>query len=243
MATLFEWGSRLWEILVRRARTTSQIESGSRSAPDQRVPIYPEVDGGDKHLTLIDSRTIPSTYERGPDLSYLTESADYYANLLVKSAAIFDGPRLPDHEISMHNNRYVMAQWGLIARGTAAVPFAVEMLTSKIPEVREAGAGILGAVGGDDQVAARILESLEAEYRRASMECRFETLDTLVLAVGQMKNKNSIPTLAILVRDTTLNGDSRWGAVEALGKLARKRFDKQPDAIEAATEWLDKKGY
>jgi hypothetical protein len=63
------------------------------------------------------------------------------------------------------------------------------------------------------------------------------------LTVGQMKNKKSIPTLAILVRGTTLNGDSRWGAVEALGKLARKRFDKQPDAIAAATDWLDKNGY
>ena len=243
MATLFKWGSRLWEELVRRAPTISQIESDLQSASDQRVPICPEVDAADKHLTLIDSRTIPSTYERGPDLSYLSESADYYAKLLVKSAAIFDGPRLPDHEISMHNNRYVMAEWGLIARGTVAVPFAVEMLASKTPEVRKAGAGILGAVGGDDQVVARVLESLEAEYRRASNECSFETLDTLVLAVGQMKDKKSIPTLTILVRDATLKGDSRWGAVEALGKLERKRFDKQPDAIAAAIDWLDKKGY
>jgi hypothetical protein len=124
------------------------------------------------------------------------------------------------------------------------VPFAVELLNSKMPEVREAGAGILGEVGANDDVIEKITGTLEAEHRRVSQEGSFfETLDTLVLVVGKMKNKRSIPALAILVRDTTLNGDSRHGAVEALGTLVRKRFDKQSDPIAAAITWLDTNGY
>jgi hypothetical protein len=243
MPTLFEWGSRLWDRVVRGTPKKSQSESGARSASNHRTAAQAVADAADKHLTLIDSRTIPSTYERGPDLSYLTESAEYYAKLLLESEAAIDGPRRPDNEISTLNNRCVMAQWGLIARGRAAVPFAVEMLTAKTPEVREAGAAILGAVGGDDEVVARVLEALEAEYLRGSPESRFETLDTLILAAGQMKNKKAIPVLAVLVRDVNLNGDSWWMAVGVLGKLVRERFDEQSDPIAAAIEWLDENGY
>lgn len=200
----------------------------------------------DKHLALIDSRKIPDTPERTPVLSHLSESAEYYANLLIKSAVIWkdrplDSPRLSNDEISMHNNRFVMAQWGLIARGKEAVPYSVDMLRSEIPEVREAAAGVLGAVGGDDEVVSQMLESLEAEHYRPENKQTILTLDTLVFALGEMKNKKAIPALAALVRDTSLNGDSRWEAALALGRLARKRFDKRSDPMTAAMEWLDSK--
>jgi hypothetical protein len=58
-----------------------------------------------------------------------------------------------------------------------------------------------------------------------------------------MKSKRSIPILAELVRDMALDRDSRWGAVAALGKVVRKRFDKQPDPIAAAIDWLNSKGH
>src|SRR5262245_59855008 len=160
IASLFRLWSRFWQ------------RKGGEDAitvPNPEPRDSCERNHTDPHLALIDSRTIPSTPQRTPVLSYLSESSEYYANLLSRSAVIFkNGPRLPDDEISMHNNRFVTAQWGLIARGKEAVPVAVGMLRSEIPEVREAAAGVLGAVGRDDGVVLRVLEALEAEYRCAA---------------------------------------------------------------------------
>jgi len=232
----FKWLGRLWN-------------QGSRSASgDVSSQEPPEASHStDKHLALIDSRTIPSTPQNAPVLTYLSESATYYAKLLLRSAVIFKdvprpGPRLSNDEISMHNNRFVMSQWGLIARGKEAVPFAVDMLHSEITEVREAAAGVLGAVGRDEEVVSHVLQALEAEYHRPVSKQTILTLDTLVGALGRMKNKQAIPILATLLRDTALNYDSRFAVAEALGNLARKRFEKRPDPIAAATEWLDSKG-
>jgi hypothetical protein len=243
MAALFNWALRHWTRFFRPAAKSSQQALVPQPSVVEPVPNRTTAEMADKHLALIDSRELPSTPERTPVLSYLTESADYYADLLIASAAIYDGPRLANEEISKLNNRYVMAEWGLIARGTDSIPFAIQMLESKTPEVREAGASVLASVGSDDEVMGRILETLEAEYHRSAVDHEFETLDTLISAVEQMKNKQAIPMLARLVRDANLNGDSRWAAVEALGTLARRRFEKQPDPIAAALEWLEKKGY
>lgn len=40
----------------------------------------------DNHVALIDRREIPLTDQRGPVLSYLTESAPYYFDLICDSA-------------------------------------------------------------------------------------------------------------------------------------------------------------
>ena len=233
-------------------RQLGQWPSRPRSQQQRRATVGAEPqDNGeqnltDKHLALIDSGKIPNTPERTPVLSHLSESAEYYANLLLKSAVVFkdhprEGPRLSNDAISMHYHRFVMAEWGLIARGKEAVPYSVDLLRSEIPEVREAAAGVLLGVGGDEEVVSHVLESLEAEYHRPANKQTIQSLDTLVLALGEMKNKKAIPALAALVRDTSLNGDSRWGAALAIGRLARKRFDKGSDPITAAMEWLDSK--
>ena len=66
-----------------------------------------------KHLELIDSGEIPHEYSTGPDLSYYTESAEYYYNLIVESAPhLKDKPRAVtdiDREMaSVANNRIVL---------------------------------------------------------------------------------------------------------------------------------------
>jgi hypothetical protein len=51
--------------------------------------VIPQAESETRHLALIDIRTIPFTPQRTPILSYLSESAEYYANLLGGSAVIF----------------------------------------------------------------------------------------------------------------------------------------------------------
>ena len=57
-----------------------------------------------------------------------------------------------------------MPRWGLIYVGAAAVPFALEMLKTSVPEAREGGAGILPAVGQDDAVIETILAALAMRW-------------------------------------------------------------------------------
>src|SRR5262245_46554790 len=83
------------------------------------------------HLALIDSREIPHEYSTGPDLTYYTESAQFYYDLIVESSPhLKDKPRAAtnmDREMAaIANNRIVNASWGLIARGVESVPFAVQ---------------------------------------------------------------------------------------------------------------------
>ena len=77
------------------------------------------------HVALIDSRQIPHSYEGRPDLSYYTESAQFYYDLICESVPhLKDKPRAAtdrDREMaSLAYNRIVHATWGLIARGADA---------------------------------------------------------------------------------------------------------------------------
>jgi hypothetical protein len=58
-----------------------------------------------------------------------------------------------------------------------------------------------------------------------------EERDTLLQALGQMRSKDAVPVIARLIRSDSTDGDTRTMAVEALGKIARRRFDKRPDPL------------
>ena len=63
--------------------------------------------------------------------------------------AAYDAGRM---SVNRYWKRRVQANWGLIARGGEAVPFALEMLRSRNPDIREDGAGVLAALGQDEGV-------------------------------------------------------------------------------------------
>lgn len=162
------------------------------------------------------------TDRRGvPDLSTFTASAeDYYALHL-------EAVREPDF------TKRVTASWGLIARGSASVPHLLRMLTSSEPDSREDAAGALAWLGSDKgSVVTELLEALEHEDDQ-------QARDSIVIALGALRNRAAIPALAALVRDSGLDGDTRRTAVESLGRIVRRRFDRQADPEGAAIAWLD----
>jgi HEAT repeat protein len=132
--------------------------------------------------------------------------------------------------------RRVQADRGLIRRGNEAVPIAVEMLHSRNPDTREDGAGVLAALGEDEGVIDALLGALEAEVEE-------QPRDAMIEALGRLKNRRAIPYLAQVIRNANSDGDTRWGAVEALGRIVRLRFDRQPDAFGTALAWLDSHGF
>ena len=159
--------------------------------------------------------------ERGkPDLSYYRDGPEYYAAMHEEYRRAV---RTPGHDSKLEFGRRVHSAWGLIAQGAASVPYAIAMLESGDSATREDGAGVLAQIGRDPAVdtVAR---------------------DGIILALGALKSLAAIPALGAIIRDPKADGDTRWTAAESLGRIVRRRFERQPDAIEAAIAWLDKHG-
>ena len=171
------------------------------------------------------------TDEKGkPDLRYYDEPAAFYAAM--HAQAIRDS-RNKEADSRQTFARRVHGCWGLIARGEDSVPFALEMLASGNSDAREDGAAVLAEVGRNETVVARLLDALEAE---ADTQAR----DSIVQALGGLRNKLAIPGLAAMVEDEGTDGDTRWMAVESLGKIVRRRFLAKPDPVAAALDWIAK---
>jgi hypothetical protein len=81
-----------------------------------------------------------------------------------------------------------------------------------------------------------LLGALEAEVED-------QPRDAMIEALGHLKTRRAIPYLAHVIRNADTDGDTRWSAVEALGRIVRRRFDRQPDAFNAALGWLDSHGF
>lgn len=97
---------------------------------------------------------------------------------------------------------------------------------------REDGAAILAELGEDETVVDKLIERLNSENDTAAR-------DSMILALGRLKNKKAVPLLAKIIRDPVTDGDTKWTAVESLGLIVRKRFLKQVEPVSAAVAWLD----
>ena len=168
-----------------------------------------------------------------PDLTRYADPLEHYLLLYEQYLGALGGRRGPGYEIDLAFRRRAHATWGLIAKGIAAVPHALAMLKRREREAREDGAAILAALGQQHTVVSALLQALEAEDQS-------EPKDSMILALGQMRSKEALPALARIIRNRSVDGDTRWTAVEALGRIARRPFIKQPDPVAAALAWLDK---
>ena len=169
--------------------------------------------------------------ERGkPDLGYYVDPASYYADM---HAQAMKDARNKEVDSRLTFGRRVHACWGLIAKGVEGIPFALDMLRSGNSDAREDAAGILAEAGRDDGLVAQLLEALRAE---TDIQAR----DSIILALGALRNRAAVPDLAAIIVDESQDGDTRWTAVEALGKVVRRRFLAQPYPLGAALEWIGK---
>lgn len=226
---MFHHLKHLWQ----RGRKDPQSPLNARA---QLLVKYPT------HLALIDSCEIPHTYETGPDLSYYTESAEYYYSLICSEAChLKDKPRAStsaERERSgLASRRMASAEWGLIAHASDAIPFALKLLASSDPDIRGHGAGVFCGLRNPEhlpKILPAITRVLETEQDR-------ETIDSLLVALGEFRSRDAIPCLARFILDQGEDLDTRWTAAQALGKVIRKRFDKKnSDAVALAVEWLEK---
>lgn len=78
----------------------------------------------------------------------------------------------------------------------------------------------------------------------AALEAETEDVprDGIIAALGALKNRSAVPTLAALIRSESTDSDTRLCAAESLGQIVRRRFDRRDDPIAAAVAWLDAHG-
>ena len=183
---------------------------------------------------LLEEVYYPKDEKGRPDLSYYTKPLGYYINMYEEFLATY---LKGDLEIArMPYDQRIHGSWGLISKGSEAIPYALSLLTRKEPEAREDACGIFLAFGEDENVLDQVISKLQNEP---------DTLvrDTMILVLGEMKNIKAIPILAEFIFDPATDGDTRWTAIESLGKIVRKRFLKKEDPELAARVWLQKNGY
>jgi hypothetical protein len=167
-----------------------------------------------------------------PDLSYYRDPLAYYIQMYEQFLDSLEGRKSGvGYEVELQFKRRVHAQWGLIAKGSEATPYALSLLKRSEPEAREDGASLLAELGKDNGVVDALLESLEAETE-------LEARDSMIITLGTLKNRRAIPALARIIRDESDNHDTRWTATESLGAIVRRRFIDTADPIKSALEWL-----
>jgi hypothetical protein len=175
--------------------------------------------------------SFPRDKDGRPDLSCYTEPVEYYVRMHEAYLSALRGPRLSKAEGELAWSRRANAQWGLIAKGTAAIPYARRMLPSTEPEAREDGAAILSVIGRDEAAVDAVLAALTVETDTTAR-------DTLIGALGTMRSRKGISALAKIIADTACNYDTRCAAVESLGAIVGRRFHEQADPIQAASDWI-----
>jgi hypothetical protein len=175
---------------------------------------------------------IPVDSNGRPDLSRYRDPPEYYADMYTAYPDSLKSRAADPQESNLAFRRRVHAVWGLIANGTGAIPIALDMLHSSSADAREDGAAILAEIGTDPAVLGHLLKALAEETDTTAR-------DSIVQALGTLKNRKAIPALAALIRDNNTDADTRRTAVESLGRIVRRRFLRQDDPIQAALAWLE----
>jgi hypothetical protein len=75
------------------------------------------------------------TEARTPVRSAFTKSPEHYAEMLHTAVSLYDNSPSKGDAALIYACQ-VHAEWGLIYAGAAAIPFAIEMLKSRVPEAR-----------------------------------------------------------------------------------------------------------
>ena len=194
----------------------------------------------------LEEATYPRDARGAPDLTRFTRPVEHYAGYIADYLQSLESPHRPSRsrEWQTHEyQKYVLGQWGLIARGPSeALPTVLQLLRHQLPEGRQAAAGVLDA--WTTSVAAMEAPALAAAERELSgRDTDIETVSTLIGILGRERSEAALPLLARVLRDpASRTGDVDWCAVEAIGAIAGRPFRDEQDPRLAAELWLQQRG-
>jgi len=184
----------------------------------------------------LEEDSFPKDKSGKPDLSlYKKPLADYIAMYEASMAEIPKRELSPDRANLAWRQR-VYAVWGFTAKGTEAIPYLLTLVRHKNPGAREDSAFLLGELKRSEGIADVLTDQLEKETDLVAKT-------SFILALGSLRYKQAIPTLARLIFDNRTDPDHRIDAVDSLDKIAKTSFSKSSDPVGAATEWLKASGH
>jgi hypothetical protein len=204
-----------------------------------------------------EERHYPMDEHRAPILSHFTQPVRRYVELYEQHLAFdrvyekhlkyrwHDWSAWPQWMYEAATNMYdknLLAVWGMIAKGAESVPNGLELLRRDEPDARADGASVLGAVGRQESIVDEVIAAAEALWLVSNPDREtLEAVDSMIIALAQLRNRRAIPLLARIIRSGATDGDTRWTAAEALGTIVRRKF-KHPDPVSQALAWLEKNG-
>jgi len=203
--------------------------------------------GAEKPPPDLEEAHYPRDASGAPDLTRFTKSVEHYARYIrdyLESLESPRGARPPAQEWQAYEyQKYVLGQWGLIARGPSqALPTVMRLLQHRIPEGRQAASAVLGA-WADRGAALEEPMLAAADKELVSPDPDIETLSMLIGMLGRERSEASLPLLARVLRDpNSRNGDIDRCAIEAIGDIAGRKFIDASEPEQATERWLQQRG-
>lgn len=195
-------------------------------------------------LPLTDPEEIRLWSGRGaPDRAQFRKPAEFYYHRYVELSKEVLRPRGhawseryhsdPELRRQFHEmyQEMVNCTWGLLARQAESIPFALKLLSSSSADHRGTAGFFLGSLRGHPEVAPMLVSALQQETET-------EARDTIIVALGRLRDPSAIPALAAIVRDAASDADTRFTAAQAICQITNRRFRRER-LIESVVGWLD----
>jgi hypothetical protein len=189
-----------------------------------------------KRKFRIEEDNIPIDAKGKPELSRYTKPLAHYISLYEASMA-----RIPEAELSSERANFafrqrVHATWGLMAKGTEAIPYLLTLVSRKNSDAREDASFLLGELKRTDGIADVLLAHLNNEKDLVAQSA-------MIGALGKLRYKPAVHAMARLILSDDIDRDIRLDAVDSLGRIEKIAFSKSNDPLAAATSWLATEGY
>ena len=121
-------------------------------------------------------------------------------------------------------------EWGLLAKGQDALPFLLTLIRHPNPDAREDSSFLLGKLKLSDDISGQLLRCLQNEKDLVVLSAIMESL-------GKLRYRPAIPALASFILDKNTDIDTRWNAIDSLGRIVGEEFS-EPGKVQKAEAWL-----
>lgn len=128
------------------------------------------------------------------------------------------------------------AKWALVNRGAESVTFLLDMLAGDDPAVRDDARSVLRQLASNDEVVRVLMDLLDSEPAP-------DRLVAAIDALGTMRDPRAVSPLVRMVHDPNADGSVVSVALESLGRIALRRFDRSEDPLGALDGWLATQGH
>jgi hypothetical protein len=189
-----------------------------------------------KHKFRLEEDNIPIDARGKPDLSRYTKPLAHYISLYEASMTKIAEAEFSDGRANLAFRQRVHATWGLLAKGSEAIPFLLTLVGRKDSDAREDASFLLGELKRTDGIADVLLAQLNNEKDLVAQSA-------MIQALGKLRYQPAAQAMARLILSDDVDSDIRLDAADSLGRIVKIAFSESGDPLPAAISWLATQGY